>query len=237
MVETKGRLRNPLLICGILSSLLWVGTDILAGTLWNGYSFTHQAISELSGIGAPTRPLIIPLGLAYSVLVIAFGFGVWKYSRKRALRIIGGLMVTIGTLGFIGVPLPLQLGVAEATFTNIMHSIIAGFSGFLFLLSMGFGASACGKRFRLYSIGTLLTLILIGAVSVFMSGADITQHGFNEPPQWFGLIERIDIYGSMLWTALLAIVLLRAKKEPRTIDRSTTTSKLRERYSLMNHLI
>lgn len=129
-------------------------------------------------------------------------------------------MVTNGALGFIGVPFPLQLGVAEATFTNITHSIIAGMNGFLSLLAMGFGAFACGKRFRLYSIGTLLTLIVIGAVSVFMAGADITQHGFTAPPQWFGLIERIDIYGSMLWVAVLAFVLLRAKKRRGLIDSS-----------------
>jgi hypothetical membrane protein len=55
MVETSRMLRNLLLICGILSSLLYVSTDTLAGTLWKGYSFTHQAVSELSGIGAPTR--------------------------------------------------------------------------------------------------------------------------------------------------------------------------------------
>jgi hypothetical protein len=65
MVETARMLRNLLLICGILSSLLYVGTDILAGTLWEGYSFTSQAVSELSAIGAPTRPLVVPLYLAY----------------------------------------------------------------------------------------------------------------------------------------------------------------------------
>ncbi len=39
--------RKVLLICGILAPLLWIGTDILAGTLYAGYSFTSQAISEL----------------------------------------------------------------------------------------------------------------------------------------------------------------------------------------------
>jgi hypothetical protein len=105
----------------------------------------------------------------------------------------------------------LHLGGAEATFTNTMHSILAGVTVLLFLLAMGFGAFACGKRFRLYSIGTLLTLIVLGAVSGFMAGAQITQQGFTAPPQWFGLIERITIYGSMLWVAVLAIVLLSAR--------------------------
>jgi len=214
MIETAGILQKALLICGILSSLLYVGTDILAGTLWEGYSFADQAVSELSAIDAPTRPLVVPLYLAYDVLTIAFGLGVWGYSRKRALRFTGGLLVGIGALGFVGVPFPLQLRVAEATFTNTMHSIIAGVNGSLFLLAMGFGAIACRKRFRLYSIGTILTLVVLGGVSGFMAGTQIAQQGFTIPPKWFGLIERIDIYFSMLWVVMLAIVLLRAEKRP-----------------------
>jgi len=219
-------LRKLLLFCGILSSLLYVAADTLAGTLWEGYSFTNQAVSELSAIGAPTRPLVVPLYLAYDVLTIAFGLGVWGYSRKRTLRFIGGLLVGIGAVGFVGVPFPLQLGVARATFTNTMHSILVGVQGLLYLLAMGFGVFARGKRFRLYSIGTLLTLIVLGAVSGLMAGSDITQHGFTAPPQWFGLIERIDIYGSMLWVAVLAIVLLRAEKRPDLISGSDFQSSL-----------
>jgi len=48
-------LRKALLICGILSSPLYIGTEILAGMLWKGYSFTDQAVSELSAMDAPTR--------------------------------------------------------------------------------------------------------------------------------------------------------------------------------------
>jgi len=43
--------RKLLLICGILSSLLYVGTDILAAMLYEGYSYTSQSISELGAIG------------------------------------------------------------------------------------------------------------------------------------------------------------------------------------------
>ena len=89
-----------------------------------------------------------------------------------------------------------------------------GMQGLLYLITMGFGAFAFRNRFRFFSIGLFLTLIVIGAGSAFRAGADITQHGFTAPPQWFGLIERIPIYGSMLWVTVLAIVLLCAGKEP-----------------------
>lgn len=49
--------RKLLLVCGILASLLYVATDMLAAIRWEGYSYTAQTISETFAIGAPTRPL------------------------------------------------------------------------------------------------------------------------------------------------------------------------------------
>src|SRR5215217_9469859 len=103
-IKTASTLRRVLLICGILASLIYVATDILAGKLWEGYSFTSQAISELSAIGAPTRPLVVTLGIIYDVLLIAFGLCVWVLAagqRRRALRLTGGLLVGIGVIGFV----------------------------------------------------------------------------------------------------------------------------------------
>ena len=85
--------RKLLFFCGILSSLLYVGTDVLGTMRLEGYSFTSQTVSELSAIDAPSRPLVVPLFLTYSVLVIAFGLGVWgSAGRKRALRVTAGLL-------------------------------------------------------------------------------------------------------------------------------------------------
>jgi len=203
---------GKLLLSCILSSLLYVITDILAGLLWEGYSFTHQAVSELSAIGAPTRPLVVPLLLAHDVLVIAFGLGVWRYSRKRPQRLVGGLLIGYAIVGLVGAPFPIHLRGAQVTFTDIMHSALTGVTVLLILLGMGFGAIAYGKRFRLYSIGTLLIILLLGAGLGFVAGAPIAAQGVIAPPQWFGLIERINIYGFMSWMVVLAIVLLRAEK-------------------------
>ncbi len=205
-------LRKALLFSGILSSLLYTATDILAGMLWEGYSFIDQAVSELSAIGAPTRPLVVPLYVAHDVLMIAFGLGVWGYSRKRAQRFVGGLLVGYSVVGFVGLLFPIHQRGVEATFTDTMHSVLAGVTVLLILLAMGFGAIAYGKRFRLYSIGTLLTLLVLGATLGFMGGTQIAAQGVIAPPQWFGLIERINIYGFMSWVVVLAIVLLRAEK-------------------------
>ena len=204
-------LKKVLLICGILYSLLYVATDIVAGMLWKGYSFTDQAISELSAIGAPTRPLLAPLLTIYIVLAIGFGLGVWKSAgRNRALRFVGGLLIGVGLVGLAWTPFPMHLGEPVSSTANTIHSIFAGIQVLLTLLSIGFGAAAYRNWFRFYSIGTLLTLLIAGVVAFWMAAAQ----GGIAAPQWFGLIERINVYGYDLWMAVLVIVLLRAENEP-----------------------
>ncbi len=75
--------RKLLLVCGVLSSLLY---GVMIGAIrFEGYSRTSRTVSELSAIGAPTRPLWMLLGSVYDALVIAFGLGVWVSARGSAL--------------------------------------------------------------------------------------------------------------------------------------------------------
>lgn len=60
-IQSRNTLRKVLLVCGILAALAQVGTDLLGGMLWKGYNFASQAISELTAIGAPTRPCLFRL--------------------------------------------------------------------------------------------------------------------------------------------------------------------------------
>jgi hypothetical membrane protein len=202
----------------LITSLLYVSTDILAGMLWEGYSFTSQAISELSAIGAPTRPLVVTLGIIYDVLLIAFGLCVWVLAgdgqRRRALRLVGGLLVRIGAIGFMWATLfPMHLRGAEMTFTDTMHWAIAGVVVLLILLTITLGAIVYRRWFRLYSIGTFVALLVVGMWSIFVGGAQIAA---EQPTPFFGLTERITVYGYLAWVAMLAIVLLRWERSPRS---------------------
>jgi hypothetical membrane protein len=215
-IGTAGTLLKVLLICGILASLIYVATDIVAGMLWEGYSFTSQAISELSAIGAPTRPFVVTLGIIYDVLLIAFGLCVWVIAagQRRALRLIGGLLVGIGAIGFVWTQFPMHLRGAEMTFTDMMHWTIAGVVVLLILLMIALGVIAYRMWFRLYSIGTLVTLLVVGMWSIFVGGAQIAA---QQSTPFFGVMERITVYGYLAWVAVLAIVLLRVKRGPGSI--------------------
>ena len=93
-LQVQEMVRKVLLVCGILSSLLYVAIDIIAAMKWEEYSHASQTVSELIAINAPSRQLAVPLFLTYSILIIAFGLGVWRSAgRKRALRVAACQMV------------------------------------------------------------------------------------------------------------------------------------------------
>ena len=94
----KVLMTRVLLICGILSSLLYIAMNIFVPMQWAGYSLASQTVSELSAIDAPTRSLWVPLGIGYALLTVAFGCGVWKSAiGNRPLRIAGGLIFINGS--------------------------------------------------------------------------------------------------------------------------------------------
>jgi hypothetical protein len=205
--------RKVLLVCGVLSSLLYVGVDILASMQWEGYSYVSQAFSELTAIEAPTRPLMVfGNAIPYSLLVMAFAVGVWASAgRKRALRIVAGLLVAYAVAGIVGgVIFPMHSrGQTTMTLTDTLH-IVATMAGVLsMLLFIGFGAAAFGKWFRLYSIGTILLLILGGT----LAGMDGSRLAAGLPTPWMGVTERINIYACMLWVVVLAVALLRNRSD------------------------
>lgn len=202
--------RKVLLICGILSSLLYVAMNVFIPMQWEGYSSASQAVSELSAIGAPSRPLWVLLGTVYQVLAMAFGWGVWASAgRNRALRVVGGLLLAYGVVGLAAPFFPMHLRGAELTLTDTMHIVLTMVTVLLMLLAIGFGAAAFGKRFRLYSIATMVLLFAFGA----LTGLDGPRIAANLPTPWVGVWERINIGVFLLWVVVLAIALLRASVE------------------------
>jgi hypothetical protein len=201
--------RKLLLICGIVAPLLYVGSDILAAMRWEGYSYTAQSVSELRAIGAPTRPLLVPILTLYSALEIAFGVGVWRASdQKRSLRITGVLLMGLGVIDLVIAPFfQLNLGKAAGSLTNTMHVILTGVTVLTILLIIGFGANAGGSWFRFYSYATIIILIFTGTLAFL----DLRQIAEQLPTPGLGVRERINIYGYMLWMMALALVFLRGE--------------------------
>ena len=207
--------RKGLLVCGILSSVLYfVMTNILGPLLWDSYSLRSNWVSELFAFGAPSRSVIVPLGIVYQVLMTAFGLGVLlSDGRNRKLRVAGALLVAYGAVGitapFFSMHMREYLKIHGPALTDTMHKILTGVTVLLMFLAIAFGAAALGRRFRLYSIATIATLLLFGVLT--MPAASRVEKGLPTP--WTGLMERISIGVFLIWVVVLAIALLRAHSD------------------------
>jgi hypothetical protein len=200
--------RRALLICGVLSSLLYVGIDQIAAVRHAGYhDFATQTISELGARGAPTRALVNPLFIMYDLLTIAFGVGVWMSARaNRPLRVAASSLIAIGAIGLPGPWLfPMNLrGVGG----DVAHIVGTGVMVLFIAIGIGFGAVALGRRFRVYSIVTLVATLVFG----MMTSVQAKGLATGDPTPWIGITERLCIGVFLAWVAALAIALLRAPR-------------------------
>ncbi len=199
-----------LLICGILSTVLYIGADIVAARLYEGYSYTSQAISELSAIGAPSRSFLSVTGIIYLFLVIAFGAGVrLTAGQNRILRIVGILLIIYGMIGLLWPFAPMQqreaLDTGGGTIKDTMHLILGAADMLLFLGIIGTGAALSGIQFRVYSIMTIIVFLVFGAIMSF----DVPRVAANDSTPWLGVTERITVFSPMIWIMVLAIILLK----------------------------
>jgi hypothetical protein len=196
-----------LLICGIAAAPVFTLTDIAAATLfYPGYDYTAQQVSELSAIGAPSRNFWMIMAYPYALLTLALAVGVWLASAGRlSLKITAALIVlfAINSLAW-GWLAPMHMRGTQFTGTDTMHIAFAASAIALMLGFIGFGAAAFGRRFRIYSAVTVMTMLAAGATVSTQIGAIAA----NQPTPWMGLVERVSVYAPMTWMAVLAMILL-----------------------------
>src|SRR5262249_43624169 len=128
----------------------------------------------------------------------------------RSLRVAAGLLIADGVLGFAWPPMHLReaLAAGQGSLTDTLHIAFTMVWALLVLLAMGFASAAFGKRFRLYTIATMVVLVVFGA----LTGSYGPRISTNLPTPWVGVWERINIGAFLLWLAVLAVALLR--REP-----------------------
>ncbi|MGN6490950.1 MAG: DUF998 domain-containing protein [Agriterribacter sp.] len=203
-------LKKALLVCGIVSSLLYAVICIIVPLQWPAYSSSSQTISELSAVNAPTRMLWIILSAPCSVLVVAFAVGIWQSFRNhRYLRIGGILLALYGAMSMVWpfVPMHLRevLAAGGASITDQFHIALAVVTELIFLTSLVLFAIALAPSFRIYSIFTFIVLSIFG----YLTFREAPRIAVNLPTPMIGVWERVNIGVFLLWMAVLAIVLIR----------------------------
>jgi hypothetical protein len=198
-------LRRTLLLCGVLSSLLYVCLDVIAARHYPGYSYVNQSISELSAVGSPTRMFWLVAGTGYGLLVLAFSAGIWLSGRSMRHRLTALFLAMYAVAGFAtGLLFPMTPRGVEGTLRNFMHIPGTAVLVLCVLLAMGFGSTLLGSRFRYYTYATIAVLIVAGVLTSSQAGGIVA----NQATPWMGIEERVNVYAMMLWIAVLALSLL-----------------------------
>lgn len=207
-------LRKGALICGIISSLLYVAANIIVPTQWPEYNSASQTVSELSAVDAPTRFLWNVICAPYSILMFAFAWGVWKTgSDNRRLRIAGVLMLGYAIVCILWPFAPMHLretlAAGGGTVSDRLHLSFAGITNILYLSALFFAAYALDKPFRIYCFTTFALLLLFGVIT-FFEAPNVSK---NLPTRYIGIWERVNAALFLLWVIVLALNLLKKNKQ------------------------
>jgi len=98
------------------------------------------------------------------------------------------------------------LEAGEGSSRNAMHGPATLVLSLFLVGAMAFAATLLGRRFRYDTYATIVILVVFG----LLTSLYIPRFDTGEPTPWVGITERINIYATMLWMAVLAIGLLRA---------------------------
>lgn len=208
-VSTRGssreRLITGLLWCGVLVAVVQILGDILAASMLRGYSYLHQSVSELSAIGASTRPITAGVGFVFELLVVAFSVGVWMVAEKPSLKITAVILGIFAVNAIVWGFFPMQQRGSQMTFTDYAHIGGAVLQVLTIVLFIAFGSGADGTWFRVFSIVLIVAILAAGGVAGLQAGKIAT----GEATPWMGLTECISFYGPSVWMLVLSLELLR----------------------------
>lgn len=213
--------RTMMLVCGVLSPIVWLAGDVIASLRYPGYSYVDFSVSELSALGASTRAFVVWVGVVSVLLELALAAALWLVSAgRRGLRTTAVLMFAHAGLNLaipvINVFTPFatmhtreDLGASGAqAASDIGHLIYVAVTLVLIFLMIGFASSAFGRPWRVYSFATIAVMLTFGA----WAGSFAPRVAANLPTPGLGLIERANVYSFYLWFALLAVMVLRIER-------------------------
>jgi hypothetical protein len=202
-------LRRTWLVCGVASSGLYLGMNVGFTLAWPGFDSAARVVSALSAVGAPTRPLWIALGFVYTLLFVAFGWGVWMSAGDdRRLRVAGRLLVVFGALSALWVFAPMHLRedliAGRGDVRDPLHIALGAVTQVFYLGALAVTAAALGRWFRIYSLATLAGLVTFGALT--FRDAPLVATNVRT---LIGVWERTNIALFLAWVVVLALALLR----------------------------
>lgn len=206
----KDEMAKLLLLCGVISPLLYFASDIGMAVAYENYRYLDQTVSELNAIGAPTRSLSVAFGFSENVLLILFALGIWNAAAgSRKLQVAAGALGTLGAFGFWAIQFAsMQMRGTEQEGPHLLSGAVGAL---LVVTAIGFAGPAFGRAFLRYSVATIGVMLLFAGWAAKDAGK--IEAGLATP--WVGLIERVSFYSWHVWFIVLAIILLSRKSAER----------------------
>ena len=211
-----------LLACGIVGAALFLAMDWIASFwLYPGYDITSQQVSELSAIGAPSRPFWMTLGFLHAALTFAFAYGVWRASAgRRGVKALAALLALFALNSFLwGWLAPMHMRGVAFTVTDTLHIAFTVVAVVLMASFMTIGAWIYDSRFRWFSGAVVVAMLVCGGIV----GTQVPAIAQGLPTPWMGLVERVSVYAPSFWMAVLALVMMGESNEERPLPVSPPT--------------
>lgn len=193
------------------AGILYVAATAAGSVLDPSYSQIRQHVSDLTATGASTWAPLAPLYIAYNLLVMACGIGLYATSARTRLWKLGtGLMVVNALAGVLMVTLFREdLGGIPTTAAGAGHLVFAGVSSLTIVLAavvygLAFRRSALWRPLGVFSFGTAIGFAALGPL------AAVATAGGSELA---GLAERGPIGLFLLWLLVVgAHAVLKARR-------------------------
>ena len=192
-------------LVGVLALVSYTAAVVFSPTVYPGYDWMAQAVSDLSAESAPSRRLWKQLAALYDVgsVVCATCLAIYASDRKVSTRLfrIGvylfACMTWVSNVGYAAFPLP-DGGKEIASFQETMHIVVTVLVVVLSVASLVCLIVNGYRDRRTKGLGICaaiaLAMMLVGAV-----GQGIVD------PRYFGVVERFSVFSAVGFNAVLGI--------------------------------
>lgn len=175
-------LTSTMLWSGVLVPVLYFGAQLVRGPFVEGYSFRHNAASDLGAVGVPGASWFNAMAVASGLAAIAASFGWWHALDDWA---VGGIRRSLLCLALISIGLA-SIAAGAFPLPDERHgggALGAGLFALPLLLVLATVRSQVAPWLRRYAVANLLLFVL---AALLFSGATGVDPTVNE-----GVLQRV----------------------------------------------
>jgi hypothetical membrane protein len=200
---TPTRRARQLALAGIVGPVVFAAAAVIGAPFDDGYSHTHQFVSELAAEGSSSRVLMTVGFLALGVCLVVFAWSV------RALRPAAGALALVIALSGAGTLMAGTFSCDQgcpAKGHMSTHQELHNVSSVITFSSWIIAPLLAGWRLRGTRLARLSTAVGVFALAV---GVGLSSFSDRQPDDPVGLLQRVLLIAVGAWFLLMALELRR----------------------------